>query len=210
MERLVNCGIITDIEMIEDISGGNQYFEIVFSAKDKIKYKVILEHVWDLRCSIENASTERFCRFRETMQEGLVSSNVYGVENSEYIKYFENQISGTRPTNELKHYILHDNVDSIIDVLTVEKPILAKHYTAEQIIVKLRQIEEMCSQGKTTAEAICHEGITERIYHRWLNEYKGMDIADCKKLKTLENKIELLQRRIAELSLSHIMPNNSS
>ena len=53
MERIVNCDIIIDILNIELISGGNQEFEIVFLTKEKERYKIIFDLVWDLRYSTE-------------------------------------------------------------------------------------------------------------------------------------------------------------
>ena len=126
MENIANCEIVMDIDMIENISGANTFFEVVFSTKDKTKYKFIFERVWDMRYSIENASIDRWSQFRTCLPKGLIHNNIYLVQDSEYIKYFEHQISGTYPTNELKHYILHDNVDTTLDVLTLEKPVLVK------------------------------------------------------------------------------------
>ena len=37
-------------------------------------------------------------------------------------------------------------------------------YSVEQIIIKLRQIEVQCGQGKTIAEAARQAGITEQTY----------------------------------------------
>lgn len=126
MESLKNCSTIMDIDWIENVSGADQYFEVFFSTKDKIKYKIILERVWDMRWSIENASIDRFCQFRKCLPEGLIDNGIYLVEDSEYIKYFENQVSGTRPVDELKHYIFCDNVDTTLDVLTIKEPMIVK------------------------------------------------------------------------------------
>lgn len=41
-----------------------------------------------------------------------------------------------------------------------------KNYTTEQIIVKLREIEILCGQGKTIAEAARQAEITEQTYYR--------------------------------------------
>lgn len=122
MQRLRNCDIILDIELIELVSGGNEYFEVVFSTKDGSKYKFIFDFVWDMRYSIENASIARFCQFRKCLPEELVHNSVYMVEDSDYIKYFEEQVDGTRPVDELKHYVLLDSVDTTLDVLTLKEP----------------------------------------------------------------------------------------
>ena len=126
MERLTNCNFNPDIRIIECISGGNQEFEIIFYTKNKEKYKFIFNNVWDMRYSIENASIERFYQFRKHLKEGIKESSVYLVEDSEYIKYFEKQVSGTRPIDEIKHYIVSDEIDTILDILTVDEPQLEK------------------------------------------------------------------------------------
>ena len=41
------------------------------------------------------------------------------------------------------------------------------NYITGQIIIKLREIELLCGQGKTIAEAIRHAEITEQTYYRW-------------------------------------------
>jgi putative transposase len=43
-----------------------------------------------------------------------------------------------------------------------------KNYTVEQIIIKLREIEVLCGQGKTIAEAARQAEITEYTYYRCL------------------------------------------
>ena len=126
MEKLKNCEIIMEIDMIEYISGANQHFEVIFLTKDKTKYKIILKWVWDMRYSVENASIERWSCFRTCLPEGLIHNSIYLVEDSDYIKYFEHQISGTYPTDKLKHYIFSDNVDTTLDVLMLEKPVILK------------------------------------------------------------------------------------
>ena len=41
-----------------------------------------------------------------------------------------------------------------------------KNYTMEQIIIKLREVEVLSSQGKTIAEASRQAEITEQTYYR--------------------------------------------
>jgi len=126
MERIKNCDIIMDIEMIDNVLGGNRYFEVLLTAKDTTRYKIIFSRVWDLRWSVENASIMRWSHFRTCLPEGLIHNSVYVVEDSEYIKYFEHQITGTYPTHDITHYLLHDAIDSTLDVLAVNKPELVK------------------------------------------------------------------------------------
>lgn len=121
MEKLVNCGIIIEVECIEMISGGNQKFEIILLTTDKLKYKIVFDFVWDMRFSIESGYNVRSSKFLHQEKE---KSSVLLIENSEYIKYFENQVSGTRPINALKNYILFDAIDTVVEILTIKEPML--------------------------------------------------------------------------------------
>ena len=121
MESLENCGIIVDIECIDKILAGNQMCEVFFTSTNKIKYKIIFDFVWDFRCSIENAYIDRSSKF---CHEEKKKSSILVINNSNYIKYFEEQVSGTRPISELKNYILFDAVDTIVELLTLKEPVL--------------------------------------------------------------------------------------
>jgi len=76
-----------------------------------------------------------------------------------------------------------------------------KNFTTEQIIVKLREIELWCGQGKTMKEAVRQAEITEYTYYRWRKEYGGMNTTDAKRLKELEKENARLKRIVAEQAL---------
>ena len=76
-------------------------------------------------------------------------------------------------------------------------------YTTEQIIVKLREIEILCGQGRTIAEASRQAGITEQTYYRWRKEYGSMGTSEAKRLKELEKENARLKRLVADLSLDN-------
>ena len=105
METLVNCGIILDIESIDNVSGGSQEFEIYFTSKDNVKYKLAFDCVWEIRCAIENAYIDQSTQFKH---EETQKSSVLLIQNSNYIKYFAKQVSGTRPLDEIKDYLIFD------------------------------------------------------------------------------------------------------
>lgn len=123
MESLVNCDIVINIESIDKIVAGNQLYEVYFTTTDQVCYKIVFDFVWDFRCSIENAYLERSSKFCHNEKE---RSSILSVQNSNYVKYFEEQVSGTRPINEIKSFILFDCVDTIIEVLTIKEPVLVK------------------------------------------------------------------------------------
>ena len=78
-----------------------------------------------------------------------------------------------------------------------------KTFTPEQIIVKLREVEVMCSKGMTIGEAARQIGVTEQTYYRWRKEYGNMDVQQAKRLKELEKENERLKKLVADLSLDN-------
>ena len=73
----------------------------------------------------------------------------------------------------------------------------------EQIIIKLREVELFCGQGKSVAEAVRQVEISENTYYRWRREYGGMNTTDAKRMKELEKENARLKRLVAELSLDN-------
>lgn len=78
---------------------------------------------------------------------------------------------------------------------------MAKRFSAEQIVTKLRQIEVLQAQGKTASAACKEVGTTEQSYYRWRKEYGGMGVDQAKKLKQLETENSRLKKLVADLSL---------
>ena len=74
-----------------------------------------------------------------------------------------------------------------------------KKYTAEQIIVKLREVEVLCGRGMTVAESVRQIGVTEQIYYRWRKEYGNLDIQQAKRLKELEKENERLKKLVLSM-----------
>lgn len=79
------------------------------------------------------------------------------------------------------------------------------NYTTEQIIVKLREVEVLCSQGKTIGEAVRQIGVSEQTYYRWRRNYGGMNTADAKKYRELEKENARLKKLVADLSLDNVI-----
>ena len=51
-----------------------------------------------------------------------------------------------------------------------------KRYKPEEIVIKLRQVEVLQSQGMVVSDAIRQIGVSEVTYYRWRKEYRGMAI----------------------------------
>ena len=78
-----------------------------------------------------------------------------------------------------------------------------KKYSPEQVIIHLREVEVLLSQGNTIAEAARQIGVTEQTYYRWRKQYGGMTVTDAKKLKELEKEKARLKKLVADLSLDN-------
>jgi putative transposase len=76
-----------------------------------------------------------------------------------------------------------------------------KRFSAEQIVVLLRQIEVLMSQGKAAPVACREAGISQQSYYRWRKEYGGLEVDQAKRLKELERENVRLKRLVADLSL---------
>ena len=72
---------------------------------------------------------------------------------------------------------------------------------AEQVVLKLRQIEVQTAQGKGLALACREAEISEQSYYRWRKEYGGLQVEQAKKMKDLERENARLRRLVADLSL---------
>ena len=78
-----------------------------------------------------------------------------------------------------------------------------KIFSAEQILMKLREAEVMLSQGKNAKEACRVLEISEQTYYRWRKEYGGLDTTQAKKLKELGKENSRLKNLVADLSLDN-------
>ena len=73
--------------------------------------------------------------------------------------------------------------------------------SAEQIVLKLRQIEVQTTQGKSVAVACKEAEVSEQSYYRWRKEYGGLQIDQARRLKELERENGRLRRLVADLAL---------
>jgi putative transposase len=76
-----------------------------------------------------------------------------------------------------------------------------KRFSAEQIVVVLRQIKALMSQSKATPIACREAGISQQSYYRWRKEYGGLEVDQAKRMKELQRENVRLKRLVADLSL---------
>ena len=73
----------------------------------------------------------------------------------------------------------------------------------EKIIQRLREVEVLCAEGATIAEACRKIGVTEQTYYRWRKEYGGLRIDQARRLQELEKENTRLKKLVADLSLDN-------
>ncbi|WP_138933259.1 IS3 family transposase [Roseovarius arcticus] len=80
-----------------------------------------------------------------------------------------------------------------------------KREKPEDIVLKLRQVEVLQGQGRSTAEAVRQIGVTVQTYYRWRKEYGGMNRNQLKRLKELETENTRLRRAVSDLTLDKMI-----
>lgn len=72
-------------------------------------------------------------------------------------------------------------------------------FTEHQIIRILKSVEA----GRTVKEVSREHGISEATYYNWKSKYGGMEAADVRRLKSLEDENRRLKQMYADLSLEN-------
>lgn len=75
----------------------------------------------------------------------------------------------------------------------------AKRFSEAQIVAILNQQQT----GLTVAHIVRQHGISEATFYNWKSKYGGMQVADVKRLKDLEEENRRLKKMYAELSLEN-------
>lgn len=75
---------------------------------------------------------------------------------------------------------------------------MKKRHSEEQIIRILKEVEESGLKVGDTCRA--HQ-ISEQTYYRWKQKYGGMDVAEARRLKELEEENARLKRLVADQAL---------
>ena len=72
-------------------------------------------------------------------------------------------------------------------------------FTESQIVNTLKQVE-----GGRQVKDVCRElGISDATYYAWKSKYGGMEAADVRRLKELEEENSRLKRMYADLALEN-------
>ena len=80
-----------------------------------------------------------------------------------------------------------------------------KREKAEDIVLKLRQVEVLQGQGMSVSEAVRQIGVTQQTFYRWRRQYGGMNRDQLKRLKELEKENGRLRRAVSDLTLDQMI-----
>lgn len=72
-----------------------------------------------------------------------------------------------------------------------------KRTTEEEIIKVLKEVDA----GMKPKEACRKHGISEATLYKWKKKFQGMEVADAKKLRQLEQENAKLKRMIGEMAV---------
>ena len=72
-------------------------------------------------------------------------------------------------------------------------------FSETQIIAILKAVEA----GKTVRDVCREHAISDATYYKWKTKYGGMEAADIRRLRELEEENRRLKHMYAELSLEH-------
>ena len=78
-----------------------------------------------------------------------------------------------------------------------------KRFQAEEIILKLREVEIQQGKGMDLSTACRNVGITDATYYRWRKQYGGMQVNQAKRYKEMERENSRLKKIVANLSLDN-------
>jgi putative transposase len=80
-----------------------------------------------------------------------------------------------------------------------------KHYTPEEIVARLRQVDVLISQGQNVVDAIRQIGLSKVTYYRWRREFGGLNTEQVKRLKDLELENARLRKVVSDLTLDRLI-----
>lgn len=124
-EQLNNCEIEINISEIESITYSDQELKICFLSKENKKFTLLFDYVLSFRCSVEDGCIKRFSEFNKIAEN---ESSVLKVEESKHVEWFKEQSFGVRSCEKIEEYIVYDNVDTVLEVITTQPPLINLNY----------------------------------------------------------------------------------
>lgn len=74
----------------------------------------------------------------------------------------------------------------------------------DEIVAKLRQVDELVGGGQSLSDAIDAIGIAEATYYRWRKELGSLNVDQMQRLKELELENGQLRQAVLDLTLDKV------
>jgi transposase-like protein len=78
---------------------------------------------------------------------------------------------------------------------------LARKRKPEEIVVKLRQVDVLVSQGQSVTDAVRSIGVTDVTDYRWRSEFGGLKTDQVKRMRDLELENQRLGKAVSDPTL---------
>ncbi|MBX9776821.1 MAG: transposase [Xanthobacteraceae bacterium] len=79
-----------------------------------------------------------------------------------------------------------------------------RKHDQEEIVAKLRHVEQLIEQGRSLADAIAKIGVAEATYYRWRKELGTLSIDQMQRLKELELENARLKQAVLDLTIDKV------
>jgi transposase-like protein len=79
-----------------------------------------------------------------------------------------------------------------------------RKHDREEIVAKLRRVEDFVGQGRSLADAIENVGVAEATYYRWRKELGTLSIDQMQHLKELELENVRLKQAVLDLTIDKV------
>ncbi len=79
-----------------------------------------------------------------------------------------------------------------------------RKHVHEEIVAKLRQVEELIGNGRSLTDAIDAIGVAEATYYRWRKELGTLSVDQMQRLKELELENARLRQAVLDLTIDKV------
>jgi hypothetical protein len=79
-----------------------------------------------------------------------------------------------------------------------------RKHRQDEIVAKLRRVDELIGEGRSLTDSIEAIGVAEATYYRWRKELGTLSVDQMQRLKELELENERLRQAVLDLTIDKI------
>ena len=81
---------------------------------------------------------------------------------------------------------------------------VGRRFSPREIVEKLRTVDALLAEGRTISQAVKTIRVSEVTYRRWRRDFAGMNEAQLRRLKQLEQENRVLRRAVSQLQIDNL------